>query len=481
MGDETLTDTIKRLNDLYIIQRKKYLIQYPKQYITCQAGTARNGKKTKPLTDWHMEKHLSGEFAIGTFGGVFKTKFITFDVDYLDKQMAKWITYKIAKTLDDLEVNDYYISFSGNKGYHIDLFFEDLIAVEQAKKFFEHVLDESDIRQYFDDGNKVEFRPTDKQGVKLPLGKHQKSKKYCGFCIVEKGLKVMTKKQSEKYLMTIQKIQSSVVHDILGEVKEDKISKDTFVQTEDAIAQHKPLPHYEQTEEFSASMAIDYLQNGLKAKGSRHKITLLLAIYLKYTGLEQEQCKQILYDWMEQQNPNTYTTPLKDCFKDMDQIVRDTYERDYQLASTKRDLTVSFNEIDSIIHNCPEKNQKLLAYTLLIHSKRHSNEKGVFFMTFEQMEKATGLVRKTLHTQIGKLAELGVMEIVERDRKVKGEKHKPNLYRMTLNMVAETVEDNQMAMSEIITFSQALKYFYDDSQLKKVLPRRQFNQLVMVG
>ncbi|MDH4618075.1 hypothetical protein [Brevibacillus sp. AY1] len=90
-----MTDTIKQLNDLYIIQRKKYLIQYPKQYITCQAGDARNGKKTKPLTDWHLENHLNGEFTVGTFGGVFKTKFITFDVDYHDKQMAKWIIYKI--------------------------------------------------------------------------------------------------------------------------------------------------------------------------------------------------------------------------------------------------------------------------------------------------------------------------------------------------------------------------------------------------
>ncbi|MGF9826629.1 TOTE conflict system archaeo-eukaryotic primase domain-containing protein [Brevibacillus agri] len=475
-----MDDIIKKLNDLYIIQRKKYLIQYPKQYITCQTGEIRNGKKTKPLTDWHFGKHLEGEFTIGTFGGVFKTKFITFDVDYHDKQMAKWITYKIAKTLDDFGVHDYYISFSGNKGYHIDLFFDDLIAIDQAKKFFDFVLDEAEIKQYFDDGNRVEFRPTDKQGIKLPLGIHQKTKRFCGFCLVENGLKVMRRKQSYNYLLTINKIQSSEVLNIIKEAKKDNIDRSTFAETEDAIAQHKPLPHYEQSEEFSASMAIDYLQNGLKVKGSRNKITCTIATYLKETGLEPEECKQILYDWMQRQDTNTYGSTLKDCFKNIDEIVYYAFKNDYKLLSTKRDLTVTFEEIDSIIHSCPEKNQKLLAYTLLIHSKRHSNEDGVFFMTFEQMHQVTGLYDQALQRQINKLAELGVIEIVKRDQKVAGDKHKPNQYRMTLKVVSENVEDNQLSMSEIIPFSNVLKNFYDDSQLKKVLPRRQFEQMVKV-
>ncbi|MGD8189057.1 TOTE conflict system archaeo-eukaryotic primase domain-containing protein [Brevibacillus ginsengisoli] len=473
---------IKQLSDLYIIQRKKYLIQYPKQYITCQAGHAsKEGKKTKPLTDWHLEQHLEAKFTIGTFGGVIKSKFITFDVDFHNKQMARWITYKIANTLSDFGLSDFYISYSGNKGYHIDLFFDDLISIDHGQKFYNFIIDEADIRQYFYDGNKVEFRPTDKQGIKLPLGKHQKSKKYCGFCLVETGLKVMTKKQSGKYLMTIKKINSYAVLDIINENKRDNIDRETFVKTEDAIAQHKPLPQYEQTEEYSASMAIDYLQNGLKGKGSRNKATCLIATYLKETGLEPYECKQIMYVWMQKQDTKTYDSTLKDCLDNIDEVIYYAFKNDYKLSSVKRDLTVSFAEIDSIIHSCPDKNQKLLAYTLLIHSKRHSNEKGVFFMTFEMMEKATGLVRKTLHTQIGKLAELEVIEIVERDRKVKGGNHKPNLYRMTLKNESENVETNQMLMYETLPLSNVLRYFYDDSQLKKLMPRRQFNQLVNVG
>lgn len=102
-------------------------------------------------------------------------------------------------------------------------------------------------------------------------------------------------------------------------------------------------------------------------------------------------------------------------------------------------------------------------------------------MTFEQMHQATGLFDQALQRQINKLAELGVIEIVKRDQKVAGDKHKPNQYRMTLKMVSENDGANQMSMSEIIPFSSVLQYFYDDSQLKKVLPRRQFEQLVKVG
>ncbi|KIL38495.1 hypothetical protein SD70_26010 [Gordoniibacillus kamchatkensis] len=193
---------IKKLGDLYIIQRKKYLVQYPRNYVTLTAGEqTKKGKKVTALTDRHLQKHLEGEFTIGTFGGKFKTKFITFDVDFgSNAEMAKWITYKISETLREFGINDHYISYSGNKGYHIDLFFEDLILIEHAKKFFDHILIQSDILQYFDDGQKVEFRPTDAQGVKIPLGVHQKTKKYCGFCLIKDGLKVMDRERSEEYL-----------------------------------------------------------------------------------------------------------------------------------------------------------------------------------------------------------------------------------------------------------------------------------------
>ncbi|GIQ66820.1 hypothetical protein PACILC2_53880 [Paenibacillus cisolokensis] len=199
---------ITKLKDLYIIQYGHYIIQYPEPrgYCTYIKGEIQNGKRTKPLLDWQFQKHLNGKFTVGTFGGKVMTKFMTFDVDFnKNPQLTKWITYKVAKTLDDLNLHNYYISFSGSKGYHIDLFFDEYLQIIYAQKLFAYVIELSDVKQYFIDGDKIEFRPTDRQGVKLPLGIHQKTEKYCGFCLVEDGLKVMATKESIKYLLAFRK------------------------------------------------------------------------------------------------------------------------------------------------------------------------------------------------------------------------------------------------------------------------------------
>ncbi|WP_440960429.1 TOTE conflict system archaeo-eukaryotic primase domain-containing protein [Paenibacillus nitricinens] len=187
-----------KLYDLYIIQTKKYLIQYPTQYITYQAGQlTKQGKRQLPLSTWQIDKHLNSEMTIGTFAGQYKTKFLTFDVDFADNpSMAKWATYVIANCLNESGIFEHYISFSGNKGYHIDIFFDDLILIEAAHQFYMHVLIETNLIKY---KSNIEFRPTSGQGVKLPLGLHSKTNRYCGFCLIETGLLVMDKYHSEQH------------------------------------------------------------------------------------------------------------------------------------------------------------------------------------------------------------------------------------------------------------------------------------------
>ncbi|GED25184.1 hypothetical protein BAG01nite_12860 [Brevibacillus agri] len=479
---------INKLNDLYFIQRKHYLIQYkePIGYRQYTAGHINSkGKKVKPLQDWQFEKHLEGEYTIGTFAKFF-SKFMTFDVDFQDKQMAKWITYNVANTLNGLGIK-HYISYSGNKGYHIDLFFEDLIRVDYAEKFFQYAISQSDIEQYFDEANKVEFRVTDKLGVKIPLGIHQRTGNFCGFCLIEDGLRVMDAQESQEYLLSIEKMKSETIIDIIGESGE-KIKKKTIIQTEDALAQHKPLPSYEPNEDYSIDRAINLLHNGLQIQGSRNNSIFLVGLYFKYMGLEQEQTIVELYKWMELQNPDTYTTKLEECYKEIDRTVKNMYEKNYNLTANVKDLTVTYTEIKWIIEHCPEKNQKLIAYAMLIHSKRFANAQGVFYMTFKDIEKVTGLYDQAVQRQVNKLIELGVIEVVERNRKQKGkglQKKLPNLYRMNIvwQNSAERNDNPSLDFENYIPnkqndFSDCLKFYFTDKELKKILPRRQYESLV---
>ncbi|MFC5401488.1 TOTE conflict system archaeo-eukaryotic primase domain-containing protein [Cohnella soli] len=466
-----------KLHELYFIQRSHYLIQYKNYgYITYKQGKARRGEKVRGLQDYQMTCHLEGKYTVGTFSK-YTTKFITFDVDFpSNKETAKWITYKVSHSLNSLGI-EHHISFSGSKGWHIEVFFKDLIRIDHAKMFYNHILDVSEIRQYQDEGNKVEFRPTDKQGVKIPLGAHQDTGNYCGFCNVSDGLRVLGKDESEAYLLKINRIDSQRVLDIIGTEK-DSIDKKALMQTEEAIGQYKPLPIYEQSEKYSIDYIKDAYINGLKVQGSRHSITFRICLYLKYHGLEADQSKAELYEWMEKQNPETYTTKLEDCFKDIDNIVRDVYEKDMGLAVSKRDLTVTYEEIKWIIDKCPEKNQKLIVYAMLIHSKRFATKIGVFYMKFKHIEEATGLDDNTVQRQVNKLISLGVIDAVERDRKQKGTYlRKPNKYR--LNCFAESTNNEKSYKVDETQndFTICLKYFFTEAQLKKLIPRRQFERL----
>ncbi|MEK4508752.1 TOTE conflict system archaeo-eukaryotic primase domain-containing protein [Paenibacillus sp. FSL K6-2524] len=277
---------IKKLSDLYLVQRGKYLSQSKKgkwRHVVAGQVNQYTKKKDIRLSDWHLENHLNGNFTIGTFAGDFGSIFMSFDIDFHDNQMAKWITYKIAYTLNSFGI-DHHINYSGSKGYHIDIFFEDKITVEHARKFFDYVIEKSDVKQHTQ--GQVEFRVSEKQGIKLPLGIHQVTKSYCGFCLVETGLNVMNKKLSEEYLLTINQIPSRQVLDVIeiAESELEHINTKQFIESQDAISSFVPLANHEQSEDYSISRAQKLLTEGLQIQGSRHNSTLLICMYLKYCG-----------------------------------------------------------------------------------------------------------------------------------------------------------------------------------------------------
>lgn len=473
-------EIVKKLHDLYIIQTGRYLRQSKRGYITCISGRPNSqGKKTPYLNDWHFEQHLDGKFTVGTFSGEQTTKFMTFDVDFHDPVKARWITGKVANTLNEMNI-EHHISTSGNKGYHIDIFFEDLIKVDNAKRFFDHVIQLSEVIEHSDDGNKVEFRVTSSQGVKLPLGIHQKTGKYCGF--IDNTFNVMSKQLSEEYLLTISKIESQQVLHMLSiiEIDKQKIDTNNLINVEDAISPYVPLANHEQSEEYSIARAQKLLTEGLRVQGSRHNSTLLIGMYLKYSGYDRDECKNELYSWMDSQNPDSYTTKLSDCYKDIDLIVRDIYEKDYNLSVRNKDLTVTLNEMKWIIEQCPEKNQKLITFAMLKHSKRHANMQGVFFMPFSMIESATGVVEKTVRTQVNKLINLGVIEVVARNRKPVGgkglQRNLPNLYRLNIDAIDN--DSSMFTINESHDIKSCLLFFFDKKELRNMLPRRQYESLV---
>ncbi|WP_440960428.1 hypothetical protein ACN6KS_21250 [Paenibacillus nitricinens] len=182
--------------------------------------------------------------------------------------------------------------------------------------------------------------------------------------------------------MSVTKIQSETILNVIGRHSQGNIDTETFIKTEDVLAQYQPLKIYDQSEDYTINKAQELLKNGLKILGSRHKSLFAIALYLKYCGLESEQVDAELKLWMDRQDTNTYSTKLELCYKDIEQIVKDIFERDYNLTPSNKDLKITYEEITEVINKCTEKNQKLLSYALLIHSKRFANKKAFFTCLF---------------------------------------------------------------------------------------------------
>jgi len=393
-------EIIQKINDLYILYRKKWLKFDTTGYSTISST----------ITDYHVKNHLQGHYTLGVFAGEIFTKFVCFDVDIINPQMAKWTVYKLVDTLQEIGIpGEYiYISTSGNKGYHVEIFFNKPVFNTDIKQFYLMVLNYAELLNI--DYGKVELRPTHTQGVKLPLGKHFTTNRICWYVDFDTGLKPI---EDYNYILCIQQMDTEFFYDILNKAKDSiDITEQQAIEYENIVSKHKPLKIYDENVDPDVTIeAIENLiQNGLKMQGTRHNSLLKICKLNKYNGMSAEENKQFLIEWMEKQDKRTYTTKWEDVLKDINLIVKYTYERNYSLVTKRKDITITSNEIEEIL-KVKGKNHKLLLYALLVHSKRYANKDGVFSMAYSQMVNATGLSDKTVKTIIKELEQLNIIQV----------------------------------------------------------------------
>src|SRR5699024_4993332 len=110
----------KKIKDYYITYTKKDIIQKKNSYTTTKWR----------LTDAAIYDHIKKKQPIGILSGNFITKFLTFDDD--SKDYADTMTLELVNTLAyefDIAFENILVTFSGNKGYHVTIFFDDVIDV----------------------------------------------------------------------------------------------------------------------------------------------------------------------------------------------------------------------------------------------------------------------------------------------------------------------------------------------------------------
>jgi hypothetical protein len=423
---------VERFKELYIMTRHKWIQQN---------ADGSYHHKDYGLHDDHIKKHLQKKITLGVFSGKTFTSWLCWDVDFEgDMPKAQQVTKSIIMALEEYGVgtDNILTSFSGSKGFHVTIFFDKVIEVEKAEKFNRHI-----VAEVGESKDKVEFRPNYGQGVKLPLSINKKTGKKQHFVD-----NMTLKKISDDALFQVKKLDTDRFLDNIADVIEvdkkktvtlDKKKAEQLEEVMDKVKMDIPVDYRERCMKMLE-------ENQLIYADSRHKSTYLLAMFLRELGYTQEQSVDFI------------SKIIKNTFENRRHFIAETTTEEFALKEVARLTEYVFvnekgihegsNQVIKLYENeilevLKHKNKKLrlLAFIMLVHSKKYTKGDGeVFYMTHKQMAEMGADSNRTRNLM--NLIELeegtGFITVVERNRRQKNElQHLPNKYKVNVVQTTE--------------------------------------------
>jgi hypothetical protein len=414
-----------------------------------------------------VANHLKGTYTYGVFNGGYVNKFITFDVDCAENSDARYATLRLIDVLIEqfsISVSDIHVSLSGGKGYHVDLFFEKPIAVVTATAIYEKVMKEVGKIH----GGEIEFRPTFKQAVKLPLGTHRKTGNRCWFCDPF-TLDPFEGDASYEYLAQIEPMAETPNIELTAQQAEEFTEvvrkTDITVNTADREAGFKRV-----VDVLKASQLIE--------SNSRHKVTFDLARFFNEQGSdESDAVNEIMAILMA--TPRDYfsadSTP-DHWLSEAKRIVSFSYERGYTFGNENRPITVYKSEILAVL-SCGTFKTKQMLYAMLVTSKRYGK---TFYLTRSTAMKMIGTKsRETATNTIKRIIEGGYAEYVRKGEvdKAKSQQtghtiYKPNKYKLLISKIENDISVEVSADADLI---QVANLLCDKKEIRKYVKRTEYN------
>ncbi|SHF25654.1 hypothetical protein SAMN02745164_02107 [Marinitoga hydrogenitolerans DSM 16785] len=168
----------------------------------------------RPLNYKDVKEHLKGEKTIGIYQlkKDNSIKFAAYDIDikksylhgdnrYIYEENSKKVAKKLITELEQENIYSY-IEYTGNRGYHIWIFFDIPVLSYKVKIIMEKILDKIELEEGID----IEIFPkqTELNGglgnlIKIPLGIHRKAGKKCLF--VDENFEIIS--NQTKFLFSI--------------------------------------------------------------------------------------------------------------------------------------------------------------------------------------------------------------------------------------------------------------------------------------
>ena len=463
-----MEDIIQKMNELFISYRQSFISQ------KVDGGYSKISRY--PLNDGTLRKHLNGYETVGIFSGTYTTKFITFDVD--TKENAELDTRHLINVLvDDFNFNrdDIHVSFSGKKGFHIDLYFTKNISNQLIKKFYLDVLDRAELTT-----EQAELRPTNGQGLKLPLGTHKVTKNVCWY-IDKNTFKPI---EDMNYILDIEPIPPDVIETEYANLEPVILEKSEIEEFHDLADTVKIST--EEIEDCSGNINFVLENNHLRFPNTRNNMTLVLAMYLREQDFSKDKTISIIESIMintKKNYPDLIESSITRIKSQTKHIVETTYKKGYKLKARAKDVRITRDEILDIL-SIKEWHLKQLYVIHLVQSKRYAEENGNYYMTYKTMTAMGSTNNRTnLIKYIKQLGDLGKVDVVARnvfdkERSIAEGRAicKPNVYKIK-KIFKRDVDSILFEDKEKIDLVKILKEcseLFQDIDLKLYLPKSQY-------
>lgn len=449
MKQATNNELVKFLSELFIGYRKSHIEQQ-------SDGTYHFIDKCSLHDNYHITQHILGNKTVGVFSGAdVGSKYICFDVDTKARSILD--TRALIYTLVS-EFNIHYdyiqVAYSGNKGYHVYLLFDEMVSMNYLKTFYREVITSAGFTT-----SEVELRPTVTQGVKLPLGVHRLTGNRCYFVDTRtKNFEPLPmnhikqlKQLNAKTFITNNNLKE--LHEINKEQLELELAKflsqrevKTFVHLTDLLdlTEYQVIHVYEDIEGMLENKLLKY-------PDTRNKYTLLIGIYLRDKGYNEDETRNIINEIMLNSKKykglvNSSETHIK---RETKRIVKYTFKENYTLSVGSNKIILYKDEIKDILEIGNVK-LMMLYLSMIIHAKRHQPiGADNFYMAYSVMTNyGNARQRSTLRKNINELEHLGRIEVIQSGVKdhVRSEAEgrgisKTNVYKIKKNFNQNTDEN----------------------------------------
>lgn len=349
------------------------------------------------LNDGMINSHLTGKQTISIFPRRRDSaSFLIFDVD--TRGRSDEYTLKIVEALYECGINreDIHVSHSGSKGYHVELFWTEPVPTRKLERFGAHIKSMIGVT-----GQEIEIRPRTSggTGIKLPLGYHRKTSKFCGYVDNETLEPVGN---PYHYFLAIQPIDPAVLEFV------DYNSQPTVSLV---INNDQLLPPREEAAESAKSL---YL-NGLIEPGTRHYAVLKIALWLRdEQGIDRETAESLLIEWTRKQyRDGMLNGSLREAEADLRAVIKDVFVKGkYRLGATTKQITLSTDDIQAV-YQVKQPSARLLYFALILHGKMFADGFGQFTAGRRQLMRFTRLSEHTIKNARDYLVEHDFIRIVE--------------------------------------------------------------------